>query len=153
VSSEASTGHARFMPGPPLMTEQERYANAWRDLRRRETVSAFLFLLCFSWIARELAHPPFKKNIFLLFLLCISVAAIAWQLSFRCPRCGNLFLISRFSRYPAAKRCVHCQLRRGDSSVVFKLIFTVLIGLVAGVIYGYIATRYHLWLPPDWLSS
>ena len=33
-----------------------------------------------------------------------------------------------------------------------RLAIVFLVGIVAGVVYGKVATVYHLWVPPDWLG-
>jgi hypothetical protein len=58
----------------------------------------------------ELLIPPLRWG----FFLCIAGSAVLWfsLLRFRCPRCGERFILSTFSSWPG-RDCKHCRLRLG----------------------------------------
>lgn len=97
--------------------EQQRYAAAWKDLRRREWVTYALCLpalLWFGWALLQGSVPEGGAFAPLpLALVALFSGAILWCLFFRCPRCGNRYYTSQATVLASSGRCLHCGLRRG----------------------------------------
>lgn len=92
------------------------YSSAWGDYRRRRLtwIGATVSMAFVAWILVR-AHPS-DAVIILVFVpfLVVWFASWFWILSWRCPRCRNLF----FVRFPAGWHHVAAQ-RQGDSLRLF----------------------------------
>ena len=84
--------------------EGQRYAAAWKNLRKREIVAQVLAV--FAVLAVILRAPLlFALSVFLL-----AAGSNLWHLLFRCPRCRHGFI-----RRQPRDQCPHCGLRRGTT--------------------------------------
>lgn len=98
--------------------EEQRYADAWRGLRRREIVARVLslpVLLLFGWSLLRVSLP--EGGLFAplpLVFFALAVSSNLWFLFFRCPRCRNRFFITSRT-ISTFTQCVHCGLRRGTT--------------------------------------
>src|SRR5262245_38110390 len=108
------------------MTEEERYAIAWRDLRRRYVIALIVTLLFFIPFFVQPTIYIGQPWYFWLVMIPL-VIAWGWKLAFRCPRCGRVFADLRpawtqppqtlhtvveswKSGVPPRPRCRHCGL-------------------------------------------
>ena len=114
-----------------MTSEHERYVNAWRDRRRRLTItwSSYISLICF-FLGLGLIRPvseqmewdidfaallrllePFEYIILLWFLLCLLFPFYLYR--FRCPRCGDRFFGPIWRALPFGGKCLHCGTPKG----------------------------------------
>ena len=95
------------------MTEEERYARAWTDLKWRRLTTWGLAIV---GLAIMYAVPVTSLSTFLLrygFLLLTLIACFHW-VYFRCPKCSGLFYgTKKFGRNPFAVYCASCGAQRG----------------------------------------
>ncbi len=104
------------------MTEEERYAAAWRNRRKRwrlywAWLAVFVVtLILWVWLDPDPSDPAYPSAMRrwsgIALLLGSGAAASAYVISFRCPRCGHLFYISQMPRADERFRptCNHCRL-------------------------------------------
>jgi len=106
------------------MTEDQRYALAWRDHERRRPTFIFGIALLFVYlivfnVIWPLPRSELMTNVFFAgaWIWAAVIAVLAIRLgTFRCPRCGKFFALSRhFHAYKrkSAASCIHCQLPAG----------------------------------------
>jgi hypothetical protein len=93
------------------------YSDQWAELRKAERISRLIF---FSWppgmfvLISILSAIGIAGNlsvglVFVVWIIAGSIAAHA-VLSFKCPRCNNLFFRQRFWKNGLTKKCLHCGL-------------------------------------------
>jgi hypothetical protein len=114
----ASLAWERLRPlqaGLPPAIEERRYAEAWKDLRRRGLAQRCCFALFLCWVAWGVLRGSVSGGGALLPIALFALAggSILWRLYFPCPRCGNRFFMSLFNSRGFGERCIHCDLRRG----------------------------------------
>ncbi len=106
------------------MPDQSDYSSAWQDYRRRRLWYYVIWLggipviFILNYLLTKITHSevPF------------AVMAVSWMLGFlvlglrisyfKCPRCNETFFKTFFYHNPFARRCVHCQLPKYQSSPV-----------------------------------
>jgi len=103
----------------PPVSEKERYAKAWRYLRRWEMVTFAMFVPFWLWLAWGMLHPPVNIGttaIVLVGVWMFFVLAISLQVRLRCPRCGGMFLrMGLLPEFSIRRKCWNCGLVRGSS--------------------------------------
>lgn len=92
------------------------YLPQWKDLRRRQILSAVAFLgfpvevIITSYAAKRVFHGPPATPLLSLFWAALSLLANLPLVLFLCPRCNRpFFRPANWSVY-FIKRCVHCSL-------------------------------------------
>jgi hypothetical protein len=105
------------------MSDEERYAAAWRDRRRRflvfktvQIAGAGIVLGTLSLGTIHLLSPQQAIVAFPAFFIVYGVAGV-WLNRFRCPRCGRLYywslkLKGAFERQKNWRDCHHCGLHQ-----------------------------------------
>jgi hypothetical protein len=103
------------------MTEEQRYARAWRDHHSRRPAFIggiallFVYLIVFN-VIWPLPRSEALSNAFFVgvWLWAAIIVVLAVRLgTFRCPRCGAFFHLTRnLQAYNTKTRtsCIHCQL-------------------------------------------
>jgi hypothetical protein len=89
------------------MTESERYAQAWRSLKRQQNVTFFVVLLYAALMIFGIAHGGIFQSLDMLWFLAFVI--FGWITpAFRCPRCGSKFHDPVIPAMPG--RCCICKL-------------------------------------------
>src|ERR1700730_17600995 len=105
------------------MTEEERYATAWRDRRRRlwlfRAMQIALIPMMIGLIHLYGSQRATLLNVSVVILVPLGLYVIvgAWLNRFRCPRCGGLYYWNRqWKGYLHWQRdwrdCRHCGLKQ-----------------------------------------
>jgi len=99
------------------MTEEERYAGAWRRWRRGRWAIAgayamFLLLIGVLYFWKSSLAVTIIIPLVLLDA-AIWIIAILYHASLRCPRCDENFVWGALYGNPFTRKCVHCGLRAG----------------------------------------
>ena len=108
------------------MTEEQRYAQAWRDHASRRPAFIggiallFVYLIVFN-VIWPLPRSEQLTNVFFMgvWVWVAIIAVLGARLgTFRCPRCGKFFVLSRNLRAYNRKKltsCIHCHLALGGA--------------------------------------
>jgi hypothetical protein len=97
------------VPEPQPPRPPDPYLEAWRDLRRRRTVT---WAAAAAWVVFGVATSLIReRTVFVWLLLMALVVAAQFRATlFPCPKCRESFGGTRFGfpRYPSGNECSHC---------------------------------------------
>jgi hypothetical protein len=94
------------------VTEEEKYALAWRKRRSVRWVGALSFLAYLPGMAALVRlFPAVPVHYFFFGWAAILIGAAGFLVTFRCPKCGNSFGSTNSWVNPIATKCLHCGMR------------------------------------------
>lgn len=100
------------------MTEKNDYKKQWDDYRKRNRIVIALFVGYIPGVAL-LAIPlvKFLKSEIPFYIIALSwMVAIGWAwirlILFRCPRCGDRFMMNKYFVVASGKKCPYCGLQK-----------------------------------------
>lgn len=96
--------------GASALTDDQRYAAAWRSLRTRRWVLGILVVAGLPVVMTSLRLLPEGPGQSAVAggWMALFVASMIWMAAFRCPRCGSFFWWTWTRRNPFAQKCLHC---------------------------------------------
>jgi hypothetical protein len=106
-----------LQPDLSRTSEEQRYAAAWKDLRRRELTAHVFLLPPLLWAGWALFQASTPVGGFFaplpLTLLALFAGSELWSICFRCPRCNKRYYLVQATVSAHSDQCAHCGLRRG----------------------------------------
>jgi len=98
-----------------IVTEEQRYAEAWYRLRLVRWILALVFLTYLPGMATlALRFPSVPGAYFFFGWAAVLLVATVTLATLRCPRCGKSFASSLTWNNPFTSKCLHCGIRAGS---------------------------------------
>jgi len=100
------------------MTETNDYINQWKDFRKRNRIVIALFIgyipgvLILGFPLMKLLNSETPAYIIVVTWMVALVWAWIHLILFRCPRCGERFMMNRYFVVASGRKCPYCGLSK-----------------------------------------